>query len=112
MQTLAYGGSRTVPFQQGICESQALEPGITGNFTRTQMQLLADATGCNKTTLDSNATIECLRSLDSATFAQASYDTYFQIFNTILAVHGYQVSMGTSYLLHHHNFSPKGDSRT
>lgn len=76
MQTLAYGGDIPVPFQQGICESQALEPGITGNFTIVQMQLLADATGCNTTDLNSNATIQCLRALDTDTFAQASYDTY------------------------------------
>lgn len=76
MQTLAYGGEIPVPFQQGICESQALEPGITGNFTITQMQLLADATGCNTTDLNSNETIACLRALDTDTFAQASFDTY------------------------------------
>ena len=76
MQTLAFGGEQPVPFQQGICESQALEPGITGNFTLVQMQLLADATGCNTTDLNSNETIACLRSLDTATVANASFDTY------------------------------------
>lgn len=59
MQTLAFGGIRSVPSQQGICESQALEPGITGNFTIIQMQLLAGATGCNTTDLNSNDTVEC-----------------------------------------------------
>ncbi|RSL69549.1 hypothetical protein CEP53_002177 [Fusarium sp. AF-6] len=34
MQTLAYGGSKPAPFNQGICQSQALELGITGNFTQ------------------------------------------------------------------------------
>lgn len=76
MQTLAFGGDQPVPFQQGICESQALEPGITGNFTIVQMQLLADATGCNTTDLSSNETIACLRQLDTDTIAQASFDTY------------------------------------
>lgn len=76
MQILAYGGSQPVPFQQGICESQALEPGITGDFTKTQMQLLANAAGCNTTDLDSNATIACLRALDTDTFANASFNTY------------------------------------
>lgn len=76
MQTLAYGGDVPVPFQQGICESQALEPGITGNFTLVQMQLLVDATGCNDTDINSNDTIACLRALDTDTFAQASFDTY------------------------------------
>src|ERR1700761_6922218 len=37
MQILAYGGAKPQPFQQGICQSQALEPGITGNSTRTSM---------------------------------------------------------------------------
>ncbi|KAK5091825.1 hypothetical protein LTR70_006355 [Exophiala xenobiotica] len=76
MQTLAFGGDQPVPFQQGICESQALEPGITGNFTIVQMQLLADATGCNTTDLNSVETIACLRQLDTDTIAQASFDTY------------------------------------
>lgn len=76
MQTLAYGGSQPVPFQQAICESQALENGITGNFTINQMQLLVDASGCNKTDLNSNETIECLRQLDYDTLSKASFDTY------------------------------------
>lgn len=76
MQTLAYGGSRPVPFQQAICESQALEPGITGNFTRIQMDRLVQATGCNTTALDSPATIACLRNLSTDRFLQASVDTY------------------------------------
>ena len=76
MQTLAYGGEIPVPFQQAICESQALEPGITGNFTIVQMQLLADATGCNSSDLNSNATIECLRNLTTEEYGQASFDTY------------------------------------
>lgn len=76
MQTLAYGGSKPAPFQQGICESQALEPGITGNFTLVQMQLLAEATGCNKTDLQSTDTVKCLRKLGTETYAQASFDTY------------------------------------
>lgn len=33
MQIMAYGADKPVPFQQASCESQALEPGITGNFT-------------------------------------------------------------------------------
>lgn len=76
MQILAYGGSQPVPFQQGICESQALEPGITGNITKDQMQLLADATGCNTSDINSDATIACLRALDTDTFANASFNTY------------------------------------
>lgn len=63
MQIMAYGGSRPVPFQQGSCESQALEPGITGDFTQKAMANVAAATGCNDTDLQSAATIECLRGL-------------------------------------------------
>ena len=40
------------------------------------MELLADATGCNTTDLNSNDTIACLRQLDTDTIAQASFDTY------------------------------------
>lgn len=76
MQTLAFGGAKPAPFQQVICESQALEPGITGNFTRTQMEYLAAATGCNTTDLNNDMTITCLRSLNTSTIAQASFDTW------------------------------------
>lgn len=43
MQIMAYGASKPVPFQRGICESQALEGGITGNFTRVGMDLVWQA---------------------------------------------------------------------
>ena len=76
MQIVAYGGTKPVPFQQGICESQSLEPGITGNFTYHQMDLLASALGCNTSSLDSNDTITCLRDADTMTFLNASIDTY------------------------------------
>jgi carboxylesterase type B len=73
---MAYGASRPIPFQQGICESQALEPGITGNFTNDAMQLMVDAVGCNTSSLDSVETIACLRSLDGDTLLNASLATY------------------------------------
>lgn len=77
MHIMAYGGTRPVPFQQGICESQALEPGITGNFTIDAMQLLVDAVGCNATSaLHSPETVSCLRGLDTQTLLEASIDTY------------------------------------
>ncbi|ETN40053.1 uncharacterized protein HMPREF1541_04328 [Cyphellophora europaea CBS 101466] len=76
MQIMAYGGTKPVPFQRGICESQALEPGITGNFTYHQMDLLATALGCNTSTLDSNETLACLRASDTTTFLNASIATY------------------------------------
>lgn len=76
MQIMAYGGSQPVAFQQAICESQALEPGITGNFTTDAMQLLVDYLGCNTTSLDSEQTVACLRGFDMDTLMDASLATY------------------------------------
>lgn len=76
MQIMAYGGSKPVPFQQGICQSQALEPGITGTFTIDAMKLVVDYVGCNTTDLHSDATIDCLRGFDTATLYNASLSTY------------------------------------
>ncbi|OBT56471.1 hypothetical protein VE04_02954 [Pseudogymnoascus sp. 24MN13] len=76
MQIMAYGGSKPVPFQQGICQSQALEPGITGNFTIDAMRLLVDYVGCNTTDLHSAETVACLRDFDTQTLLSASLDTY------------------------------------
>lgn len=71
MQIMAYGSTEQ-PFQQGICESQALEPGITANFTRDAMEAIVDFIGCNTTSLDSAATVACLRrqSMDALITAQ------------------------------------------
>ncbi|RSL58817.1 hypothetical protein CEP54_007582 [Fusarium duplospermum] len=76
MQTLAYGGLKPAPFNQGICQSQALEPGITGNLTINTMQALVDHVGCNRTDLHMNHTVECLRLLDTETLLNASIATY------------------------------------
>ncbi|KAL2158163.1 hypothetical protein VTH06DRAFT_4731 [Thermothelomyces fergusii] len=76
MHIMAYGGTKPVPFQQGICQSQALEPGITGNFTIDAMQALVDHVGCNATDLHSRETIACLRALDTETLLNASLATY------------------------------------
>lgn len=73
---MAYGGSKPVPFQQGICESQALEPGITGTFTIDAFQLVVDYVGCNASALHSAETIACLRDLDMATLESAAEATY------------------------------------
>ena len=62
---MAYGAAKPVPFQQAICESQALEPRITGNLTRQTMKKTWEATSCNHTAFDSAATIECLRCLSA-----------------------------------------------
>lgn len=76
MQIMAYGGSKPVPFKQGICESQANEPGITANFTIDAMQLVVDTVGCNKTALHSAETVDCLRGFDTETLLTASINTY------------------------------------
>ncbi|KAK7746809.1 hypothetical protein SLS53_001997 [Cytospora paraplurivora] len=76
MQILAYGGTRPVPFQQAICQSQAIEPGLTGNFTTDALQLVVDYVGCNDTDLESRETVECMRSLDMDTLLNATLETY------------------------------------
>ncbi|KAI1334444.1 putative lipase [Xylariaceae sp. FL0016] len=76
MQIMAYGASTPVPFQRAICESQALEPGITGNFTIDAMQLLVDAVGCNTSSLHSGETVACLRGFEMETLLNASIATY------------------------------------
>ncbi|PSN73818.1 putative lipase [Corynespora cassiicola Philippines] len=76
LQLLAYGGTKPLPYQRGICQSQALEPGITGNFTKNAMTSLVDHVGCNTTSLHSPETIACLRNLDTYTLMNASLATY------------------------------------
>jgi carboxylesterase type B len=76
MQILAYGGTKPFPFQQGVAESQSLEPGITANFTVNAMTVLANYVGCNVTDLHSPETVACLREKDTDTLLQASIATY------------------------------------
>ncbi|KAI1459290.1 carboxylesterase family protein [Annulohypoxylon moriforme] len=76
MQIMAFGGSKPAPFQRGICESQALEPGITGNYTINAMQAVVDYVGCNTTSLHSPETIECLRNLSMEALEEAEEATY------------------------------------
>ncbi|KAK4233213.1 Alpha/Beta hydrolase protein [Achaetomium macrosporum] len=76
MQIMAYGASKPVPFQQGICQSQALEPGITGNFTIDAMQAVVDYVDCDAKDLHSKETVACLRDLDMQTLLNASLATY------------------------------------
>lgn len=76
MHILAYGGTKPLPFQRGIAESQSLEPGITGNFTRDAMSALADHVGCNATDLQAPETIACLRGMDTESLLNASITTY------------------------------------
>lgn len=61
MQIMAYGGSKPVPFQQAICESQALEPGITGNFTLHSTYRVYLETHCTNYSFHTSANAECLR---------------------------------------------------
>lgn len=75
MQILAYGGEKPLPFHQGIAQSQALEPGITGNFTKDAMLAVMEYVGCN-TTLDAPETIVCLRGKDTATLLDAAINTW------------------------------------
>ncbi|TGJ81609.1 hypothetical protein E0Z10_g7153 [Xylaria hypoxylon] len=76
MQIMAYGGSKPVPFHQGICESQNNEPGITANFTIDAMQRVVDTVGCNTTSLHSAETVNCLRNFDTDALLDASIATY------------------------------------
>lgn len=73
---MAYGASKPVAFRKALCESQVLEPGITGNFTTDAMQLLVDYLGCNTTSLDSEETVTCLRGFDKEALMDASLATY------------------------------------
>jgi carboxylesterase type B len=76
MHILAYGGKQPLPFQQGVAESQSLEPGITANFSIDAMSALSEFVGCNSTSVHSAETIECLRQKDTDTLLQASIATY------------------------------------
>lgn len=73
---MAYGGTKPVPFQRGISESQVLEPGITGNFSIDAFQLVLEHVGCNTTALHSPETVACLRNLDMETLQAAAEATY------------------------------------
>jgi carboxylesterase type B len=76
MQIMAYGGKKPLPFQQGIAESQSLEPGITGKFARDAMIAVVDYVGCNTTKFDAPETIDCLRRMDTEKLLNASFATY------------------------------------
>lgn len=73
---MAYGAAKPIPFQQAICESQALEPGITGNFTIDAMKAVVEHVGCSASCLHSSQTVECLRGLDTQALLDASLATY------------------------------------
>lgn len=75
LHLLAYGAEEPVPFQRAICESQALEPGLTGTFTIDAMQALVDHVGCDGADLHSEETIECLRGHDTQTLLDSAIAT-------------------------------------
>ena len=81
IQSMAYGGARPVPFQQAAGESQILEPGITGEYTRHAMQRLVDVTGCSSADLNSSATISCLRDLSTQELLHAQIQTHHELAN-------------------------------
>jgi len=75
MHIMAYGGEKPVPFQRAIGQSQILEPGIVGDFTDTAMAKLLNASDCNSTSADSQATIDCLRTISAEKLVQLQTDT-------------------------------------
>lgn len=74
MQLLAYGGKKPVPFQQAICQSQALGPAIMTDITDRAFSRLARHVSCDKAGIQSEAALTCLRSLtmDQLIDAQAA----------------------------------------
>lgn len=76
MQVLAYGGSKPVPFQRIICESQALENAITGNTTRHSMYRVWLNTNCTGFDFDSAQSAECLRRQPMETLVEAQIKTH------------------------------------
>ncbi|KAF1961648.1 alpha/beta-hydrolase [Byssothecium circinans] len=92
IQLLAYGGTKPLPYQRGIAQSQALEPGIVAPITSDGQPLTLlgreafrnVVTYLNCTSVTSNSTadidkqevIDCLRSKDTQTLLNASLATY------------------------------------
>lgn len=76
MQILAYGGTKPLPFQQGVAQSQSLEPGITSNFTIDAMTAVVQHVGCDTSGVHSPEAIACLREHRTYTLLNASLATY------------------------------------
>lgn len=72
LQLLAHGGAAPVPFQRAIMESQALEEGITGNYTRDAMQRVIDKASCSSAA----SAVQCLRDLSLDALMDATDVTY------------------------------------
>ncbi|GAB7328670.1 hypothetical protein MBLNU13_g00597t2 [Cladosporium sp. NU13] len=75
LQIMAYGGSKPVPFHKAIAQSQVLEPGLTGEFTDNAMARVLNASTCNTTSADSQAAIDCLRTLSAKDLIKLQTDT-------------------------------------
>lgn len=73
---LSYGGTKPVPFQRAICQSQAMEPGITASYTLDATKAVVDFIGCNTTDLHSVETLSCLRDHEMEAVVDASVATY------------------------------------
>lgn len=76
IQILAFGASKPAPFHRAIAQSQVIEAGITGNYTRNAMQRLANATGCNTSDLQTSATVACLRNRTMSELVNAQTKTH------------------------------------
>ena len=76
MQILAYGGSKPAPFQQVICQSQALENAITGNTTRHSMYRVWLQTSCTQFDFDSPESAQCLRDQPMEILMEAQIETH------------------------------------
>lgn len=79
MQILAYGNSKPALFQGAICQSTALEPGMSSNISYETTSAVALAAGCNAT--DSLSTspdlINCLRTLSTTDL----FNTFIEYLN-------------------------------
>ncbi|KAK5174556.1 uncharacterized protein LTR77_001637 [Saxophila tyrrhenica] len=111
MQIMAYGGTRPVPFQQAICQSQALEPGITGNSTRKSMARAWSVSVCASYSFDSAENVACLRSLPMQQLLNAQLITHTarvarqQGDNWLPVVDGDIVPAAPSTLIAEHRFA-------
>ncbi|ODA78219.1 hypothetical protein RJ55_05600 [Drechmeria coniospora] len=76
MHIVAYAGRKRAPFHRAICQSQALEPGITANFTSSAMRAVIEHVGCRSNDVHAKETMACLRDLDMQTLLNASLATY------------------------------------
>ncbi|KOS17925.1 Lipase 4 [Escovopsis weberi] len=75
LQIMAYGGREPLPFQQAICQSSAMENGITADFTINAMRDVVGHLGI-PSDLHSADTVAALRAFDTGTLLNASMATY------------------------------------